>query len=267
MSPLIDHEMIEAARDLMLERYVEGKHSMGSVLRTRTGKLFQGVHVEANNGRMTLCAEAVAIGAAATAGDTDIVLIVAVTESGDIVSPCGMCRELISDYAPDARVILEDENGVRAVPVLDLLPEKYDGSKYPNRRSGQCSRPPGASLQAVAIKWACPFSSSFLRCPGRGSSFKALSNPPSTNRFLVRSTVDRQVLNAAMMSPSIQPSSALNRIKARFILRAESSPLLVSSDKASRSSALNSTIYFFAGISEPPFFGSEHTRNYAAQSN
>lgn len=130
----IDHEIIQAARELMDKRYVEGKHSIGSALRTKSGKQYLGVHVEANNGRITLCAEAVAIGAAATGGDTAIEQIVAVTESGDIVPPCGMCRELISDYAPDAKVILEDHNGIKAVPVLELLPNKYDGSKYPNRR-------------------------------------------------------------------------------------------------------------------------------------
>ncbi len=67
-------------------------------------------------------------------GPEEVPQIVAVTESGDIVPPCGMCRELISDYAPAAHVILEDEGVVRCVPVLELLPEKYDGSKYPNRR-------------------------------------------------------------------------------------------------------------------------------------
>lgn len=42
-----------------------------------------------------------------------------------------------SDYAPDAKVILEFDDGIRCVPVLELLPEKYDGSKYPNRRKAQ----------------------------------------------------------------------------------------------------------------------------------
>jgi cytidine deaminase len=139
MSQIFDHKIIQVARDLMQTRYVEGRHSMGSVLRTHSGKTFMGVHVEANNGRITLCAEAVAIGAAATNGDTQIAQIVAVTESGDIVPPCGMCRELISDYAPDARVILEDETGIHAVPILDLLPDKYDGAKYPNRRRGEAT--------------------------------------------------------------------------------------------------------------------------------
>lgn len=129
----MDQELIQKARELMEERYVPGKHSMGAALRTRSGNVFLGVHVEADCGRITLCAESVAIGAAATAGDTDILRIVAMTESGDIVPPCGMCRELIADYAPEALVILDDGN-LREVPVLDLLPHKYDGSKYPNRR-------------------------------------------------------------------------------------------------------------------------------------
>jgi cytidine deaminase len=133
MSEMVDQELIRAARDIISKRYVEGKHSIGAALRTRKGNLFVGVHVEANCGRITLCGEAVAIGVAATNGDTEITQIVAVTESGDIVPPCGMCRELISDYSPDAMVILEKDDGVKCVPVLDLLPEKYDGSKYPNR--------------------------------------------------------------------------------------------------------------------------------------
>ena len=118
----------------MVKRYVEGKHHIGAAIRTKSGNLFVGVHVEANCGRISVCGEAVAIGIAATNGDTEISQIVAVTESGDIVPPCGMCRELISDYAFDARVILETDDGVKCVPIFELLPEKYDGSKYPNRR-------------------------------------------------------------------------------------------------------------------------------------
>ena len=139
MSEIVDREIIQAARDIMLKRYVEGKHSIGAAIRTKNGNLFVGVHVEANCGRISLCAEAVAIGIAATNGDTEISQIVAVTESGDIVPPCGMCRELIADYSPDALVILETDDRVKCFPILDLLPEKYDSSKYPNRRKEQDS--------------------------------------------------------------------------------------------------------------------------------
>jgi len=76
----------------------------------------------------------VAIGAAATYGDTEIEEIVAVTESGDIVPPCGMFRELISDYSEDAKMVMFlDKKEVR-VSVLDLFPHKYRSQDYPNRR-------------------------------------------------------------------------------------------------------------------------------------
>ena len=65
-------ELIQVARDLIKSRFVEGRHHIASALRTRSGAVFTGVHVEAYVGRIAVCAEAIAIGAAATAGDSDI---------------------------------------------------------------------------------------------------------------------------------------------------------------------------------------------------
>jgi cytidine deaminase len=87
--------------------------------------LFSGVHGEAYAGRITVCAEAVAIGAAATAGDTSIETIVAVNEPGEIVSPCGKCREMIADYSPEANVIILRAGQPVMVPIIALLPDKY----------------------------------------------------------------------------------------------------------------------------------------------
>jgi cytidine deaminase len=120
-----DAELIQIAYVVIRQRFVEGRHHIGAALRTRKGGVFTGVHVEAYVGRVTLCGEAIAIGAAATAGDTDIETIVAVNELGQVVSPCGMCRELISDYAPDARVIIPNRPEPISVPVSSLLPHKH----------------------------------------------------------------------------------------------------------------------------------------------
>lgn len=120
-----DQDLIRAAREIIALRYREGWHEIGAALRTRSGRLFSAVHLEANVGRIAVCAEAVAIGMAASAGDTAIDTIVAVDPSGSVVAPCGMCRELISDYAPGAAVIVPGAAGLERVPVLDLLPNKY----------------------------------------------------------------------------------------------------------------------------------------------
>jgi cytidine deaminase len=41
-----------------------------------------------------------------------------------IIAPCGVCRELISDYSPDTRVWITSDAGIHAVAAQDLLPYK-----------------------------------------------------------------------------------------------------------------------------------------------
>jgi cytidine deaminase len=119
---------------VIAENYEYGRHHIGAAVRMRDGRIFTGVHVEANVGRITLCGEAVALGNALSAGARDIDTIVAVAhphphedaEHAWVVTPCGMCRELISDFGGDAWVIVPSAGGAPGkVPVLDLLPAKY----------------------------------------------------------------------------------------------------------------------------------------------
>jgi cytidine deaminase len=130
-----DRELVNAARDAIRERYRRDWHVVAAALRTRSGRVFTGVHLEANVGRIAVCAEAVALGRAATeAGDTEIEAIVAVLHPGHppadpvigVVAPCGMCREMIADYSPEARVILPAAGGGEfTLPIRELLPHKF----------------------------------------------------------------------------------------------------------------------------------------------
>jgi cytidine deaminase len=72
MSPieLKDKELIEKARSIIIKRFKEDYHHVGAALRTKSGSIFAAVHLEAYVGRVAVCAEAIAIGMAATAGDT-----------------------------------------------------------------------------------------------------------------------------------------------------------------------------------------------------
>ncbi len=114
-----DEKLIEKARLIIRKRYKEGCHHVGAALRTQSGKEFASVHIEAYVGRITVCAEAIAIGMAAAYGDTEIDTIVAVNSQGKVVPPCGMCRELILDYSPDAKVILEENNHYKTMLVSE----------------------------------------------------------------------------------------------------------------------------------------------------
>jgi cytidine deaminase len=120
-----DLRLIEAARSIIALRSKPEAHEVGAALRTRSGKIFAAVNVKANVGRVSVCAEAVAIGMAASAGDTNIERIVAVDQKGRVISPCGLCREMISDYAPQAEVIVSGNDGLKILKVANLLPHKF----------------------------------------------------------------------------------------------------------------------------------------------
>jgi cytidine deaminase len=129
-----DRALVEAASDAIRKRYRYDWQEVGAALRTRSGKVFTGVSLDAYLGRMAICAEAVALGQAITsAGETGIEMIVAVRhpppEEKDrpiaVVSPCGACRELIWDYDRNARVIVPGEKGPTIMSIGELLPNKY----------------------------------------------------------------------------------------------------------------------------------------------
>jgi cytidine deaminase len=129
-----DKKLIAAARSAIRRRYRDDWQEVGAALRTRSGKVFTGVNLDAYLGRMAVCAEAVALGRAVVdAGDAGIEMIVAVRHPppGDkdqtiaVVSPCGACRELIFDYDRNARVIVPNGTSPTAVPIGELLPNKY----------------------------------------------------------------------------------------------------------------------------------------------
>ncbi len=129
-----DEELVAAATAAIKLRYRDDWQEVGAALRTRSGKIFTGVNLDAYLGRMAVCAEAVALGCAfVDLGDDGIDTIVAVRhpppERTDqriaVVSPCGACRELIFDYDPKARVIVPNGKSPAAVRIAELLPNKY----------------------------------------------------------------------------------------------------------------------------------------------
>ena len=135
-----DKELIAAATAAINERYRYDWQEVGAALRTRSGRIFTGINLDAYLGRMAVCAEAVALGRAfVDLGDDGIETIVAVrhpdpdekNQDVAVVSPCGACRELIFDYDRKARVIVPNGKSAEAVPIADLLPNKY--SRGPER--------------------------------------------------------------------------------------------------------------------------------------
>jgi len=122
-----DRELIEAARDVLRRNYDPVKHTVGAAVRSGSGRIYTGINIKACAYRP--CAEPIALGAAFSNGEKQIVTIVAVGKEGQaypILPPCGNCRQLLIDYAPGAMVILNGEQqAVVKTSARNLLPGAY----------------------------------------------------------------------------------------------------------------------------------------------
>lgn len=128
-----DHELIDAASRVLEKHYRTFWHTVGAAIRSRDGRIWTGVHIGATVGRLAICAEAIALGRTIIEGDGTIETVVAVRhpkpEEEDrelaVVSPCGACREMIIDHAPQATVIIRDQGILMKLPIGVMLPLPY----------------------------------------------------------------------------------------------------------------------------------------------
>ncbi|TQF06254.1 cytidine deaminase [Kitasatospora acidiphila] len=122
--PHVDQELIDAAAQVARTRCRGDNHTMAAAARTRDGRIVTAVNAYHFTGGP--CAELVVIGTAAAQGAYELDTIVAVGDrERGVVPPCGRCRQVLLDYFPTINVIVGAPDRLRAVPIIDLLPESY----------------------------------------------------------------------------------------------------------------------------------------------
>ncbi|MFF0012943.1 cytidine deaminase [Streptomyces sp. NPDC005374] len=120
----VDHDLVEAAAHVARTRCRGDNHTMAAAARAPDGRIVTAVNAYHFTGGP--CAELVLIGTAAAQGVYELDTLVAVGDRGrGVVPPCGRCRQVLLDYFPRLNVIVGTNDGVRAVPVAELLPESY----------------------------------------------------------------------------------------------------------------------------------------------
>lgn len=122
-----EKEILQSATNLVNSVYDGYNHTVGCALLTGSNKTYFGINMYMD-GMNCVCAEQNAVGSALTEGDKDIKVIVAVgrDESGTFVlSPCGQCRQFLSKFAKNAKVIIQDNNTLKSVSIDQLLPYAY----------------------------------------------------------------------------------------------------------------------------------------------
>jgi len=101
---------------------------VGAALLTKAGEIITGANVESASYGLTCCAERVALFQALTSGKRDFTAVAVVARAAEGPMPCGACRQLLAEYASDAKVYVADSRRLKAVKqfsVRELLPGAF----------------------------------------------------------------------------------------------------------------------------------------------
>lgn len=114
-------EKLQQTRQQALAKY-SGFH-VAALLETTTGEFFNGFNIESSSYGLTICAERVALFKALTEGHRNFQRIFIMADGEQPCPPCGACRQVLMDYAPDIEVIMLSETGVeQRMNINQLLP-------------------------------------------------------------------------------------------------------------------------------------------------
>ncbi len=98
---------------------------VGASLLTTEYSIYRGCNIENPSLMMSYCAEKVAMIKAISEGVRDIRAIMIVSSKDDYCYPCGSCRQLIYEFAPDAEIFLSCQKGIKKFHMEELLPYSF----------------------------------------------------------------------------------------------------------------------------------------------
>lgn len=117
-------ELIEAAREIQAAAHVPySEYRVGAALRTADGTVYVGCNLENANYSNSLHAEEVAIAEAVKEGHREFDAIAVSSGKRDGVTPCGMCRQTLTEFCDDAlKVHCDEGESVSTYTLGELLP-------------------------------------------------------------------------------------------------------------------------------------------------
>lgn len=133
-------ELVAAARAVRRNAHAPySRYFVGAAVKTASGRVFTGCNVENASYGATLCAERNAIAQMVAAGEGGPVACAVVTEGKNPGSPCGVCRQVLVEFAADMDVHLasaDETVPVRTVRLAALLPEAFTPASLQTKAGG-----------------------------------------------------------------------------------------------------------------------------------
>lgn len=124
-------ELIQLATEAREQAYVPYSHfKVGAALLSEDGRVFRGANIENASYGLTVCAERTAMFKAVSEGANRFKAIAVVTDLADPASPCGACRQVLAEFAPDLEVIMANTQGnIVRKKLVELLPLAFTPQK------------------------------------------------------------------------------------------------------------------------------------------
>ncbi len=118
--------LVEAAAEAAKRAYARySSYAVGAAVRSETGRIYMGCNVENASYGATICAERSAVFALIVAGEREIRAVSVFTTAPPLAMPCGMCRQVISEFSEDATVLVAGPGGVLRRSFAGLFPEAF----------------------------------------------------------------------------------------------------------------------------------------------
>lgn len=117
--------LIERAREALAAAHVPySGYRVGAALQSTDGSVFVGCNIENANYSNSLHAEEVALAEAVKTGHTEFTRLAVSSAARDGVTPCGMCRQTLSEFADDdLEIICDSGDGLERYTLGELLPK------------------------------------------------------------------------------------------------------------------------------------------------
>jgi cytidine deaminase len=126
LSDALRRELIDAAVHVRRWAYAPYSHyPVGAAVLAASGRIYDGVNVENAAYPTGICAERVAVFKAVSEGERQLSAVAVVTENGG--SPCGACRQVLSEFGPQMLVLIADQEGrlLQETTMNELLPGAF----------------------------------------------------------------------------------------------------------------------------------------------
>lgn len=115
-------KLIEMAKEAREKAYVPySKFKVGAALLTKDGQMFTGCNVENASYGLTCCAERTAIFKAVSEGQRDFAAIAVVADVPTLCSPCGACRQVMSEFGGHIQVHMANLKGQHTTTTVEQL--------------------------------------------------------------------------------------------------------------------------------------------------